>query len=149
MNHCRRKGIVGAVARVDRLRGNRALGTPNEVNLFAFNRLLDDPTRRTTKTSVQRQIERMGFVQVDSINVCERAHHHILATRFDGAVASGDEQLLTRLIAGGPKMDSDSDILSMTAGAMEAGGAGVSRGDAGSTGRRALSSVPLAIYRER
>ena len=32
------------------------------------------------------------------------------------------------LIAGGPKMDSDSDILSMTAGAMEAGGAGVSIG---------------------
>jgi len=44
MNHCRRKGLAGAVARVDRNRGNRALGTPGEVNLFAFNRLVHDPT---------------------------------------------------------------------------------------------------------
>src|SRR4051812_35575560 len=29
-------------------------------------------------------IERMGFVQLDTISVVERAHHHILLTRFDG-----------------------------------------------------------------
>jgi len=46
--------------------------------------LLADPTRRATPTAVCRQIERMGFVQVDTINIVERAHHHILHSRFDG-----------------------------------------------------------------
>ena len=45
--------------------------------------LLADPSRRATPAAVMRQIERMGFVQVDSINVVERAHHHILMSRFD------------------------------------------------------------------
>ncbi|MBN2215800.1 MAG: hypothetical protein JW719_00350 [Pirellulales bacterium] len=44
LNHCRKKGLVGAVTRVDRDRGNRALGTPNEVNLYAFDRLTMDPS---------------------------------------------------------------------------------------------------------
>ncbi|MBN2211329.1 MAG: hypothetical protein JW709_08030 [Sedimentisphaerales bacterium] len=42
MAHCRAKGVIGAVARVDRERGNRALGTPNEVNIHAFNRMVHD-----------------------------------------------------------------------------------------------------------
>jgi hypothetical protein len=46
--------------------------------------LLADPARRATPATVYRQIERMGFVQVDTINAVERAHHHILMTRFDG-----------------------------------------------------------------
>ncbi|MBN1590423.1 MAG: hypothetical protein JW888_12990 [Pirellulales bacterium] len=41
-NRCRKPTIIGAVARVDRDRGNRALGTPNEVNLHAFKRLAHD-----------------------------------------------------------------------------------------------------------
>ncbi|MBW2314767.1 MAG: YcaQ family DNA glycosylase [Deltaproteobacteria bacterium] len=56
--------------------------------------LLADPARRATKASVLRQIEAMGFVQVDSINIVERAHHHILASRFDGYRPA----LLTRLV---------------------------------------------------
>jgi len=46
--------------------------------------LLGDPTRRVTPALVQRTIERMGFVQVDTINVVQRAHHHILCSRLDG-----------------------------------------------------------------
>ena len=42
--HCRMPNVVGAVARVDRDRDNRALGTPNEVNLYAFKRLTHDPS---------------------------------------------------------------------------------------------------------
>ncbi len=45
--------------------------------------LLDDPARRATPAQVNRQIERMGFVQVDTINSVERAHHHVLFSRFD------------------------------------------------------------------
>lgn len=46
--------------------------------------LLDDPARRCGPAKVQREIERLGFVQVDSINVVERAHHQILMSRLDG-----------------------------------------------------------------
>lgn len=41
-------------------------------------------------------IEKIGFVQVDSINVVERAHHHILWTRVPGYRASMLEGLLER-----------------------------------------------------
>ena len=46
--------------------------------------LLDDPARRTTKTTLTRLIRQMGFVQVDTINVVERAHHLTLFTRLEG-----------------------------------------------------------------
>src|SRR5882672_9549266 len=46
--------------------------------------LLDDPAARATQRRVQELIERMGFVQIDSINVVERAHHLTLASRLDG-----------------------------------------------------------------
>ncbi|MCP3902955.1 MAG: winged helix-turn-helix domain-containing protein [Planctomycetes bacterium] len=46
--------------------------------------LLGDPTRRVTPALVHRVIARMGFVQVDTINVVQRAHHHILGSRLDG-----------------------------------------------------------------
>jgi hypothetical protein len=46
--------------------------------------LADDPRQAATPAAVQARIEAMGFVQVDSINVVERAHHLILASRFDG-----------------------------------------------------------------
>ncbi|MFQ5699006.1 MAG: winged helix-turn-helix domain-containing protein [Myxococcota bacterium] len=54
--------------------------------------LLARPERRATPDAVARQVERMGFVQVDTIQVIERAHHHVLATRFDDyrpAILSG------------------------------------------------------------
>jgi len=46
--------------------------------------LLDDPGRRAGPAALQSLIERMGFVQVDSINVVERAHHLTLHSRLDG-----------------------------------------------------------------
>lgn len=46
--------------------------------------LLDDPGRNATKASLAKLIRRLGFVQLDSINVLERAHHLTLHTRMDG-----------------------------------------------------------------
>jgi uncharacterized protein len=46
--------------------------------------LLDDPRRRATREVLDELIHRMGFVQLDSINVVERAHHLILAARLQG-----------------------------------------------------------------
>lgn len=40
--------------------------------------------RKTTPAALQRGIEKLGFVQVDSIQVLERAHHLILSARFRG-----------------------------------------------------------------
>lgn len=56
--------------------------------------LLSDPARKATPAAVHRQIEAMGFVQVDTINIVERAHHHILRSRFDDY----RPDMLTRLL---------------------------------------------------
>ena len=45
--------------------------------------LLADPGRSAGRGAVQKMIEQMGFVQLDSINAVERAHHLILASRLD------------------------------------------------------------------
>ncbi len=45
---------------------------------------LGTPRGRSSPAAVQRMVERLGYVQVDSINVLERAHHMILATRLTG-----------------------------------------------------------------
>ncbi|MBT7505217.1 MAG: winged helix-turn-helix domain-containing protein, partial [Rhodospirillales bacterium] len=39
------------------------------------------PSRKIGKDGVLEMIESMGFVQVDSINTVERAHHMILFSR--------------------------------------------------------------------
>jgi uncharacterized protein YcaQ len=44
--------------------------------------LLADPTRKATPAALQKLIEQMGFVQLDSINMVERAHHLTLGSRF-------------------------------------------------------------------
>jgi uncharacterized protein YcaQ len=44
--------------------------------------LLDDPRRPASTAVVSRLIRRLGFVQVDSINVVERGHHLTLGTRL-------------------------------------------------------------------
>lgn len=44
--------------------------------------LCDDPHRRASPAALQKLIERMGFVQIDTINVVERAHHLTLFTRM-------------------------------------------------------------------
>ena len=48
--------------------------------------LMDDPAaqRPATPRGVARLVERMGFVQVDTISTVERAHHLILAARTNG-----------------------------------------------------------------
>jgi uncharacterized protein YcaQ len=46
--------------------------------------LLEDPARRATTTSLQSLIGRLGFVQVDTINVLARAHDLTLSSRLDG-----------------------------------------------------------------
>ena len=45
--------------------------------------LLEDPARAGGAPGLRKLIERMGFVQLDSINVVERAQHLTLASRLD------------------------------------------------------------------
>ncbi len=56
--------------------------------------LLDDPTRRVTTASLQVLIERLGFVQVDTINVLARAHDLTLFSRLDGYLPEQLRKLL-------------------------------------------------------
>jgi uncharacterized protein len=56
--------------------------------------LLADPARLATASSLQRLIKQMGFVQIDTINVVERAHHLTLFSRLQGY----DPSLLARLL---------------------------------------------------
>ncbi len=56
--------------------------------------LLDDPARRVTTASLQKLIERLGFVQVDTINVLARAHDLTLFSRLDGYRPEQLERLL-------------------------------------------------------
>jgi len=58
--------------------------------------LLDDPRRKVTPDALYDVIERMGFVQIDSINVVERAHHLTLASRFQSYCPQVLERLLER-----------------------------------------------------
>ncbi len=58
--------------------------------------LLDDPRGRVTADRLYSLIERMGFVQIDSINVVERAHHLTLASRLHGYRPSLFDRLLER-----------------------------------------------------
>lgn len=46
--------------------------------------LLCSPRRAATPELVRQIIQELGFVQLDSINVLERAHHLTLGTRLDG-----------------------------------------------------------------
>ena len=46
--------------------------------------LLDDPARTPSPAALSRLIRQLGFVQVDTINVLERAHHLTLGTRLAG-----------------------------------------------------------------
>ncbi len=46
--------------------------------------LLADPGRPATPATLQKLVEQMGFIQLDSINIVERAHHLTIASRLDG-----------------------------------------------------------------
>jgi uncharacterized protein YcaQ len=71
---------------------------PEEARLLLMGAqgLLEDPERAATHASLARLVERMGFVQLDSINVVERAHHLTLASRLDGYRAEHLSRLLER-----------------------------------------------------
>ena len=58
--------------------------------------LLDEPRRKATPDALYELIERMGFVQIDSINVVERAQHLTLAARLQGYRPALLERLLER-----------------------------------------------------
>ena len=58
--------------------------------------LLDDPRRKASADVLYELVERMGFVQIDSINVVERAHHLTLAARLQGYKPAMLERLLER-----------------------------------------------------
>lgn len=45
--------------------------------------LLVDPARKATRTTLAKLVDQMGFVQLDSINYVERAHHLTLGSRLD------------------------------------------------------------------
>jgi hypothetical protein len=46
--------------------------------------LAADPARRATPAAVYREIERLGYLQLDTVNVVARAQDHVLYTRFEG-----------------------------------------------------------------
>ncbi|MFO0616595.1 MAG: crosslink repair DNA glycosylase YcaQ family protein [Polyangiaceae bacterium] len=52
--------------------------------LIASAALADDRARRATLGEVHELVRRLGYVQVDSINVVERAHHLTLFSRLSG-----------------------------------------------------------------
>lgn len=58
--------------------------------------LLDDPARRATPAVLNRLIHRLGFVQIDSINTVDRAHHLTLFSRLDGFQPAHLTHLLER-----------------------------------------------------
>ncbi len=58
--------------------------------------LLENPARPATPSALQELIERMGFVQLDSIYVVERAHHLTLASRLDDYKHEHFSRLLER-----------------------------------------------------
>ncbi len=64
--------------------------------LLAAQMLVAPPGSRGGPASVQRLVERLGFVQIDSINVLERAHHLTLHTRLDGYRPEALTRLLER-----------------------------------------------------
>lgn len=69
----------------------RTVSHPNTISadcarrlLLAGQGLLDDPTRKATRASLRDLIRKLGFVQIDSINVVARAHDLTLFNRMDG-----------------------------------------------------------------
>jgi uncharacterized protein YcaQ len=58
--------------------------------------LLSEPSRAATPKSLLDLVTRMGFVQLDSINYVERAHHLTLFSRLDGYRREHFARLLER-----------------------------------------------------
>lgn len=60
--------------------------TTRQARLLLMNAqgLLDPPGRKASKAALEKLILKLGFVQIDSINVVERAHHLTLFSRLYG-----------------------------------------------------------------
>lgn len=63
----RKKGIIGACGRVERMQ-NRVIGTPNEINLYAFSKLTADPGYTVEKIWQEWATKRFG----------EKAARHVI-----------------------------------------------------------------------
>ncbi len=59
MDYAREKGVIGAVSRIERY-NNYAIGCPNEVNVYAFSRLLHDPSLTTGQIWNEWAVKRYG-----------------------------------------------------------------------------------------
>ncbi|MCK4395540.1 hypothetical protein KAW96_02990 [candidate division WOR-3 bacterium] len=57
------------------------ISTEQARNLFLNRQLLFNSKLRKGKTGVLRAIEKLGYVQIDTINVIERSHHIVFFTR--------------------------------------------------------------------
>lgn len=64
--------------------------------LLAAQGLLDDPRGPVTADRLYNLVERLGFVQIDSINIVERAHHLTLGSRVQNYRPSLLDRLLER-----------------------------------------------------
>jgi len=62
-----------------------ALGTAQAPRLWLAAQRLDQPAPFSDGPEAMRAaVEHLGYVQIDTINVIERCHHHILFTRIPG-----------------------------------------------------------------
>jgi uncharacterized protein len=64
--------------------------------LLGAQALLDDPAHTAGKAALKKLISKLGFVQLDSINVVERAHHLTLWTRLHDFKKEHLDQLLSK-----------------------------------------------------
>ena len=69
---------------------NPTMNSPSEISrnqarrlLMGAQGLLENPDRRGGQAALSKLIQQLGFVQMDSINVVERAHHLTLHSRLD------------------------------------------------------------------
>lgn len=60
------------------------------------NQLLLKPNQGTTKKHLLHIIEQLGYIQIDTISVVERAHNHVLWTRFPSYKKSMLHELLEK-----------------------------------------------------
>jgi uncharacterized protein YcaQ len=62
-----------------------ALSKPTARRLILQAQMLDGTAARCAGTEgLERVFDRLGYVQIDTINIVERAHHHVLWTRRPG-----------------------------------------------------------------
>ncbi len=93
MREAWRPGTMGTLRLVPRIPSSPPVGSAHAVptvpvesarRLLLAGCLLDRTPVKATRATVLATVERLGFVQVDSINTVERAHHLILHARHEG-----------------------------------------------------------------